>query len=486
MQIIPDGFNSSHTLAYSIVGLQEANLAYHYPIIYWNCANLISDSGGEDGNANYGKISTAIGNFKKEGIKVTLPDINRTRFNFHPDVKNNEIVCGLKPIQGIGTSIAKAIIDHQTYTSVQDFYQKMQAYKEESPENKFGDTAMITLIKAGCFDALENKSRIEIMEDFIKSICNPVKNLKMANIEDLASLGLLTEAQRKYELRLYRFRKWVYQKKFFYKQTGKSPTTAYYILDRKFSEPYFYENFETSMTEGKDYEYTDDGMIAVKKGSLDRVFDKLTEDFRTKVLTNQEFIDKINGERFRLLWDEKCQGSIPKWEMDSLGFYYTGHELEGIDRKKYTIVNFDKVPSQPIVVSEYMYKGQSKSRFRLMRIAGTVIDKDKNKNTVTLLTLDGVTVVKFYKGQFNFYDRQISEVNEDGTKTVIEKSWFTRGTKLMITGYRREDQFIPKKYSDSIYKHTVQIIEEVLDDGGLLLKSDRAGQENEETLMRQL
>ena len=56
------GFNSAHTLAYSIVGLQEANLAYRYPIIYWNCANLISDSGGEDGNTNYGKIATAIGN----------------------------------------------------------------------------------------------------------------------------------------------------------------------------------------------------------------------------------------------------------------------------------------------------------------------------------------------------------------------------------------------------------------------------------------
>ena len=58
------GFNSAHTLAYSIVGLQEANLAYHYPVIYWNTANLISDSGGEDGNTNYGKISKAIGNIK--------------------------------------------------------------------------------------------------------------------------------------------------------------------------------------------------------------------------------------------------------------------------------------------------------------------------------------------------------------------------------------------------------------------------------------
>ncbi|MBQ7276223.1 MAG: DNA polymerase III subunit alpha, partial [Bacilli bacterium] len=119
------GFNTAHTLGYSIVGLQEANLAYHYPIVYWNCANLISDSGGEDSTVRYGKIAAAIGKMRKEGIKVVLPDINRTRFGFRPDAKNNEIIYGLKAISGIGASIANAIVDNQSYTSFQDFYDKM-------------------------------------------------------------------------------------------------------------------------------------------------------------------------------------------------------------------------------------------------------------------------------------------------------------------------------------------------------------------------
>lgn len=216
------GFNSAHTLAYSIVGLQEANLAYHYPVIYWNTANLISDSGGEDGNTNYGKISKAIGNIKKEGVTVALPDVNRVRFGFHPDVEHNEIVYGLKPIQGIGTNIAKAIIDNQKYTSMWDFYDKMQKYKAEAKENKFGNTAMISLIKAGCFDNIEGRDRREIMADFIRFISSPIKSLSTDNIEDLAKLNLLTDSQKKYELRLYRFRKYVYQKQFFYKQLGKS------------------------------------------------------------------------------------------------------------------------------------------------------------------------------------------------------------------------------------------------------------------------
>ena len=42
------GFNASHTLAYSLIALQEMNLAYKYPIIFWNCACLISDSGGAE------------------------------------------------------------------------------------------------------------------------------------------------------------------------------------------------------------------------------------------------------------------------------------------------------------------------------------------------------------------------------------------------------------------------------------------------------
>ena len=40
------GFNASHTLAYSLVALQEMNLAWKYPVIFWNCACLITDSGG--------------------------------------------------------------------------------------------------------------------------------------------------------------------------------------------------------------------------------------------------------------------------------------------------------------------------------------------------------------------------------------------------------------------------------------------------------
>ena len=38
--------NAAHTLGYSLVALQEMNLAHKFPIIFWNTANLIVDSAG--------------------------------------------------------------------------------------------------------------------------------------------------------------------------------------------------------------------------------------------------------------------------------------------------------------------------------------------------------------------------------------------------------------------------------------------------------
>lgn len=474
----------NHCIPYTYICLQCMNIALKWGFIYWNCASLIVNSGSTNDDSeegtNYGKISKAMGSMAKEGIKISLPSVNRSKFGFYPDASRNEIVYGLKPIQGVGTKIAKAIIDKRPYSSMMDFYNKMQDFKSEADENKFGDTTMIILIKAGCFDELENRPRQEIMRDFIRSISNPIKSLKIGNIEDLNELGLLTDTQKKYELRLYKYRKYVCQKKFFVKSTGKSPTTAYYKLERKFAEPAFYDWFETYMTEGKDYEYSNDGFICVKKGSLDRVFDKLTEDFKKNVLGNEKFLDKINEQKFQKIWNEKASGTLAKWEMDSLCFYYTEHELANVSRKEYNIVNFDELNPQSQIADYFYYRGQVKPRFALYRICGTVLDRDKNKHTVTILTPDGVVAVKFYSGAFTYYDKQISRLNEDGTKTKIESSWFSRGNKLLITGYRRDDQFVPRQYKDSIYKHTVQLIKLVNDDGTLILQSERAGTESEE------
>ena len=66
--------------------------------------------------------------------------------------------------------------------------------------------------------------------------------------------------------------------------------------------------------------------------------------------------------------------------------------------------------------------------------------------------------------------------NSDGSKKVVEKGWFTRGTKLMITGFRRDDMFVAKTYKNTP-THQIYKILNVEDNGDVLLTHTRYGQE---------
>ena len=79
------------------------------------------------------------------------------------------------------------------------------------------------------------------------------------------------------------------------------------------------------------------------------------------------------------------------------------------------------------------------------------------------------------RGHYTFYSKQISKENENkkGSKTVIEKSWLTRGNLLLISGIRRDDQFWPMVYNDTIYKHTINLIKKVNENGTLELQVER-------------
>jgi DNA polymerase-3 subunit alpha len=95
------------------------------------------------------------------------------------------------------------------------------------------------------------------------------------------------------------------------------------------------------------------------------------------------------------------------------------------------------------------------------------------KNTVTLLTPTGVVNVKVYKSQYAGFDKQLSERGADGKKHVIEKSIFSRGTKIIVTGIRQEDSFIGKKYKSTPY-HLVERIVDIDENGTIQVQKERA------------
>lgn len=464
-------FSILHTIAYTFIALQELILFHDYPSIYWNTACLTVNAGAietdiegqKSKSTKYGKVAKAIGDLQQMGIEVALPDVNKAEFSFTPDVVNNRILYSLKGLNGISDELAYLIVNNRPYISFNHFCEVMK-------DKGLGTTKMITLIKAGVFDEVENRSRIEIMKDYINSLCNYKTKLTMSGFKYLVQHNLVPEEYAEY-VRIYRFREYVFSKTNFYKQDSRVKSKNWYILNGTNAKNFFETSFMDEGEEDLLYTYSNTGELIV----CDKEFDKIYKRIMSPIsdwLKLSSTLNLVNCNIFEEKWEKYCNGNVSKWEMDSVSFYHAEHELQTINTIKYGIVDFYSLPEEPRIIKSGEIKSFKYNIYDLQRIAGTVLDKDSTKHTVTLLTTTGVVTCKFYIGLYSYYDKQITiQVNQD--QQYVEKSWFTRGNLLLITGYRQGDNFIPKKYKQSIYKHCVAKIEEVEDKGDLFIKSER-------------
>ena len=153
------------------------------------------------------------------------------------------------------------------------------------------------------------------------------------------------------------------------------------------------------------------------------------------------------------------------------------HELKNINTQKYGIKNFFTLSSNPEVDYFFKRNGKQIPIYKLCRIAGTVIGKNDTRHSVTLLTIDGVVNVKFTRDYYAMFNRQLSEKDDQGVKKVKEKGWFTRGTKLLVTGYRRDDTFVSKKYKATGGHQLYKITD--IEGRNINITSERYGVENE-------
>ena len=435
-------FSIIHALAYSFIGAQTIYIATHWNPIYWNTACLIVNSASleneedddDDGNTkdkstDYSKLAKAIGDITSRGIKVSLIDINKSDFSFEPDEPNNEILFGLKGVNKIGGPIIDQIIGGRPYTGIIDFMNRC-------PLNK---TQMVSLIKSGAFDKIDNKwaseickenPRYAIMAYYVSLVCDPKKRLTLQNFNGLLKSGLVPEELNK-QKQVFVFNKFLKDNK----KVGK-----YYVFDEGSLNFYsqYYDLNELDVI---------NGITCILQTKWDKIYQKEMDEARNWLKENQdEVLNQYNNLLFNETWNKYATGNISAWEMESLCFYYHEHELADIDKHKYGIVNFSTLSYEPEV--DYFFKraGRDIPIFKLYKIAGTIISKNNTKASVAILTTDGVVNVKFTKEYYAMYNRQISEVQADGSKKVLEKGWFSRGTKIMVTGYRREDTFVAKTY----------------------------------------
>ena len=488
------GFNASHTLAYSLIALQEMNLAYRFPIIFWNCGCLISDAGGneqqesadesENGEiivteeydgcveefddddeedddeetenktsiskkkkkvkvTNYGKIAAALGKMQSEGIAVTSPDINKSTFTFSPDVENSVIRFGMSGIIKVGQDIVKQIIENRPYTSILDFLSKVKINKPQ----------MINLIKCGAFDSFG--PREQVMHEYINLISDTKKRITLQNMKMLIDFKLIPK-EYDFVCRVFNFNK--YLKTFKVDDLFLLDNIAMAFFDKNFSIDKLVEDVRAESSFG------------IKQAAWKKIYDDVMDKIRPYIKAhNQELLEAVNTRLTEDVWNKYCLGNISKWEMDSVSCYFHEHELARVNNAYYGFSNFFDLPEEPEIERVLEIKGKRVPIFKIHRIYGTVLDRDKMKKLVTLLTPEGVVAVKIFGEVFNIYDRQISEKGVDGKKHVKEKSTFARGNKIVVCGIRDGDSFRAKKYKATPY-HLCELIEEVYPDGKIKMR----------------
>ena len=472
-------FSVIHALAYSFIGYQTMYIATNWDPIYWNTACLIVNSGSleeddsdfdedDEGNVvekkerttDYGKIAKAIGDIISRGIKVSLVDINKSNFSFQPDPDNNEILFGMKALSNVGGPIIEQILANRPYKGIADFMARC-------PLNK---SAMFSLIKAGAFDRLEKnwaaelgiEPRILVMIYYISKVCEAKKRITLQNFNGLIQHDLVPE-ELDLQKRTFNFTKYLKANK----KVGK-----YYVFD-EVCENFYNQFFDMECLE------VINGYTCILQTTWDKMYQDVMDEAREWIKAHQaEILEKYNEVLFKECWDKYATGNVSSYEMESLCFYYHDHELKDVNMDKYGIVDFFSLSPDPDVDYYFKRNGHDIPIYKIRKVIGTVIGKNDARSSISLLTTSGVITVKFTKEYFAMYNRQMSERQEDGSKKVVEKGWFTRGTKVMVAGFRRDDTFVAKTYKNNGF-HQLYRITDTKENGDIEITHDRAGMEEE-------
>lgn len=140
-------FNKSHSYGYGFVAYQTAYLKANYPVEY--LAALLTSV-----KANLEKAAVYLNECRILGIKVLVPDVNRSQADFVParlDDGAEVIPFGLSAVRNVGAALVEQIVAEREangpFASFTDFCDRV-------PLPVLNKRAVESLIKAGGFDSL--------------------------------------------------------------------------------------------------------------------------------------------------------------------------------------------------------------------------------------------------------------------------------------------------------------------------------------------
>ena len=140
-------FNKSHSYGYGLISYQTAYLKANYPAEYFS-ALLTSVTNNLD------KAAVYLAECRSMGLRVLVPDVNRSASDFVPvHAGDGEVVIpfGLSAIRNVGRGVVERIIDEREANGpFVDFYD----FADRVDPAALNKKAVESLVKAGAFDSL--------------------------------------------------------------------------------------------------------------------------------------------------------------------------------------------------------------------------------------------------------------------------------------------------------------------------------------------
>lgn len=402
-------FSLPHVVAYTLVLMIEMNIAYKYGVGYWKTACLNINSGLEGDltkGTDYTEVSKAVNSMRDS---IILPNINKSQLKF--TAQNGEVLYGLKPIIGLDTNTLDAIIENRPFKSLKDYYTRMIDTKLTSTKKT------ISLIKSGAMDHLEDMSRRQIMAELVKLEIPQKDKVTMVQLPYYRNI-IPSEFDKLLELHDFRS-----------KIKGKNKEPMNKDIEQEFIKKY---------SKNVDYKFTDELEIDIK--SFEKYYNKeikpLKEEIKKPVYA-QEFTKKKRQE----YWLKECQGSISEWEIDTILFNSDEFVVDTEQvSERHKITEFDDLKNLPFIrTNERGFK-----EYEISAITGVVVGYNNQKKLVYVLTKDsGVVTIKMSRKKYTHYQE----------KTEADDSWWLRGTKLVLLGYKNGEAFYVK--GNQIYRKPV-------------------------------
>lgn len=408
-------FSLPHVAGYSLILMIEANICLTYGSLYWKTACLSINAGiydGVSGSSDYAAVSKAV---TRMSDLIMNPDINKSEIGFTP--YKGKILFGLGSIIGIGQEEIIDIVSHRPYSNLEDYLNK----------TNLTDRKNVIMIKSGAFDGF-NKDRRALMVEFVRYITPEKTRLTTVQLPKISN-DVPSEYAK--ELAAYNFKN---------KITGRKAQKMNSDIEKEFLSEY---------SSSVNYTY-DNGELVIDVKSFTKWFNKFAQPLK-EWLKTKEAIAAEAKVRMREFWKENCMGTVAAWEMDSLNCYIGEHELNLINLDKiYDIVSFSNMSKEPEISGYKTWKGRKYPQQVKKTIAGTVVDKDK-RGIIYLLTNDhDIVSVRIGKERYGYYNKRVVK-----DKKVIEDSWLQRGNRMVVVGYRRENDFIANSkgtsYSSPIF-----------------------------------